>query len=48
MKIQANKWPFKYRGIKVEDLGNAMASNIFTDKEGFEILAWKDFQIFKN
>ena len=34
----------KFRGVKVSVLGKAIASNIFTNSEGFEMLDWKDFQ----
>lgn len=34
----------KYRGIRVETLGKAMAQNIFSEKKGFESLDWGDFQ----
>lgn len=33
----------KYRGIKIEYLGKAMAFNILTHKEGTELLNWQDF-----
>lgn len=33
----------KYRGIKVEDLGRAIANNVFTQGRGTEVLQWKDF-----
>ena len=33
----------KYRGIKVENLGMAMAKNIETTGEGYEELTWIDF-----
>ena len=33
----------KYRGIKVEDLGRAMACNTFNYKTGKEMLTWSDF-----
>ncbi len=36
----------KYRGIKVEQLGKAFAMNIFEDKQGEEVLTWKEFQNF--
>lgn len=35
----------KYRGIKVEKLGEAIAKNIFTIRHGEEYLVWDDFQI---
>jgi uncharacterized protein YbjT (DUF2867 family) len=38
----------KYRGIKVELLGKAMALNILEEKTGTEYLTWSDFQAFKN
>ncbi len=34
----------KYKGIKVEELGSAIAANILKDKKGVEFLSWKDFQ----
>lgn len=34
----------KYRGVKVETLGKAMAKNIFIQKSGVEYLQWNDFQ----
>lgn len=34
----------KYRGIRVGELGKAMASNIFLNKKGVEILQWDDFK----
>ena len=37
----------KYRGIKVSDLGAAMAHNLTTKNHGTEILQWKDFQSLK-
>ena len=33
----------KYRGIKVSELGNAIAKNIFTQNQGTEILHWPEF-----
>lgn len=33
----------KYRGVNVDTLGKALALNIFTDKAGFEILQWDEF-----
>lgn len=33
----------KYRGIKVEMLGRAIANNIFTEKKGVEYLQYDDF-----
>jgi uncharacterized protein YbjT (DUF2867 family) len=33
----------KYRGIKVETLGAAMAENILKDGRGTEVLHWKEF-----
>lgn len=46
-------WPFiskmmigalkKYRGIKVEILGKAIANNILRNKSGTEMLTWKNF-----
>lgn len=35
----------KYRGIKVEKLGEAIAKNIFTEKSGLELLTWNDFNL---
>jgi len=35
----------KYRGVKVEELGKAMAMNIVNEKSGIEELEWDDFQI---
>ncbi len=37
----------KYRGIKVEDLGAAMAHNLFTTAKGNEILQWPEFETLK-
>ncbi len=34
----------KYRGIRVEQLGQAIALNILPKKQGFEMLTWSDFQ----
>ena len=34
----------KYRGIRVEDLGAAMAHNLSTDGQGTEVLHWPQFQ----
>ncbi len=34
----------KYKGIRVNELGKAMAANIFVDKTGYEELTWEDFQ----
>lgn len=34
----------KYRGIKVEKLGSAIAKNIYTNGTGLEYLEWADFQ----
>lgn len=34
----------KYRGVKVEILGSAMAYNVLNDKEGIEMLFWDGFQ----
>lgn len=34
----------KYRGIKVNDLGQAIAKNLFKPGKGFEILEWDQFQ----
>jgi uncharacterized protein YbjT (DUF2867 family) len=33
----------KYRGIPVSILGEAMAKNIVTNKQGYEILQWSEF-----
>jgi uncharacterized protein YbjT (DUF2867 family) len=33
----------KYRGIKVEDLGHAIANNALSDGKGHEILHWSNF-----
>ena len=35
----------KYRGIKIETLGKAMAKNVFVDGEGFESLLYDDFNL---
>jgi len=32
-----------YRGIAVEELGRAMANNVFSDGDGEEVLLWDDF-----
>jgi len=32
-----------FRGVRVEDLGRAIALNIFTDAQGDELLEWDDF-----
>ncbi len=34
----------KYRGVKVEQLGQAMARNIMEETTGYEVLRWEDFQ----
>lgn len=34
----------KFRGIKVDELGKAFVKNIFTTKNGLEILEWSDFK----
>ncbi len=34
----------KYRGIPVEQLGRAIANNVFTTGQGFEVLHWDEFQ----
>jgi uncharacterized protein YbjT (DUF2867 family) len=34
----------KYRGVKVEQLGQAMARNIMKETTGYEVLRWEDFQ----
>ena len=36
----------KYRGIKVAQLGKAIALNSFTNKSGFKVLTWEDFVKF--
>jgi hypothetical protein len=36
----------KYRGIRVEDLGIAMAQNLNHAGKAFEVLQWPDFQKF--
>ena len=33
-----------YRGVKVQDLGKAIALNVLKPKNGFEILTWAHFQ----
>ena len=38
----------KYRGIKVELLGKAIAANILIDKKGMETLHWDEFYELKN
>lgn len=38
----------KYKGIKVEQLGNAIAKNIFTTATGIEMLTWSNFQSITN
>lgn len=35
----------KYRGIRVDILGAAMAKNVMTDKQGVETLHWDDFRV---
>ena len=35
----------KYRGVKVETLGVAMAKNIDLEKNGYEELTWEEFQV---
>ena len=37
----------KYRGIAVDDLGAAMAKNLFIPGSGVEVLHWNDFEILK-
>jgi len=37
----------KYRGIKVADLGGAMARNVFQEGTGEELLVFDDFQLLK-
>lgn len=39
--IMQGSW-HKYRGIKVENLGFAMASNLFANKKGLEVLHWSE------
>ena len=34
----------KYRGVKVANLGKAMAMNIWEEKQGYEELVWDDFK----
>jgi len=34
----------KYRGVRVETLGAAIANNIFREGKGLEILQWTDFE----
>ena len=34
----------KFRGVRVETLGAAIASNLTTDGKGMEVLHWSDFQ----
>jgi len=34
----------KYKGIKVSELGKAIAVNLFVDNIGYEELTWEDFQ----
>ncbi len=34
----------KFRGVKVADLGKAMAMNLFEEKQGYEELVWDDFE----
>ena len=36
----------QYRGVKVEQLGKAMARNIYEPKAGYETLTWEAFQAF--
>lgn len=38
----------KYRGVKVEILGEAMANNIMIERKGYEELLWEDFQEIKS
>jgi uncharacterized protein YbjT (DUF2867 family) len=33
----------QYRGVKVEQLGKAMARNIYKNETGYETLTWEDF-----
>lgn len=33
----------KYKGVKVNILGQAMAKNVFTSGSGFEVLQWNEF-----
>ncbi|WP_020570180.1 NAD(P)H-binding protein [Neolewinella persica] len=35
----------KYKGVKVEDLGSAMARNVFQDGVRYEELFWDEFQV---
>ncbi len=35
----------KYRGIRVDILGAAMAKNVMTDKQGVETLQWDEFAV---
>ncbi|MGK0137632.1 MAG: hypothetical protein ACI9DJ_001080 [Algoriphagus sp.] len=34
----------KYKGIKVNELGKAIAANVFINKIGYEELSWNDFR----
>jgi len=36
----------KYRGVKVETLGAAIAENVLLEKSGLEYLVWDDFEQF--
>ena len=36
----------QYRGIKVEQLGKAIAMNIYENKIDYEVLTWEDFERF--
>jgi uncharacterized protein YbjT (DUF2867 family) len=38
----------QYKGVKVEDLGNALAKNLFSDGSGYEELTWDEFQVLKS
>jgi uncharacterized protein YbjT (DUF2867 family) len=56
--ITLKVWPFlkplligslrQYRGIPVHILGQAMAKNVFTQEEGYEILKWDEFYAIIN
>jgi len=37
----------KFRGIKVDALGRAIALNVFEEKQGFEELHWDEFQALR-
>lgn len=36
----------QYRGVKEEQLGKAIAMNIYENKTGYEILTWEEFEQF--